>query len=285
MKKERPSWLKKRIPAGSTLNEMEKRLRDHHLNTVCESARCPNIEECFSRQTATFMIMGNTCTRSCKFCAVDGGKPEDLDPSEPQNVAQMVKILRLKHAVITSVTRDDLEDGGVQHFVDTVAEIKRVSPETSVEILTPDFWGKIDLLKILANADWQVFNHNIETVPRLYEKVRPEADYNRSLDVLATMGELCPGRFIKSGLMLGLGEGEAEVITVLEDLYRAGCRLLTLGQYLQPSPQHLPVEKYVHPQEFERYRVIAEKIGLKGIASGPFVRSSYQAETMFNKQV
>jgi lipoic acid synthetase len=277
-----PDWLKKRLPARERYAEIKNLLTDLNLNTVCQSAECPNTGECFSRKTATFMILGNVCTRSCRFCAVTKSKPQKVNPEEPHNVARAVFRLGLKHVVITSVTRDDLDDGGVSQFIKTVEEIRKLTPDVVIELLTPDFKGKEKLLWRLVKADFEIYNHNIETVPTLYNEVRPEADYHRSLQVLKMVKNLKPDLYTKSGIMLGLGEKKEEVLEVLKDLKEANCDFLTIGQYLQPSKEHLEVKEFIHPERFKEYKEIAHKMGFKAVASGPFVRSSYQAEKLIN---
>jgi len=277
-----PDWLKKRLPARERYAEIKNLLTDLNLNTVCQSAECPNTGECFSRKTATFMILGNVCTRSCRFCAVTKSKPQKVNPEEPHNVARAVFRLGLKHVVITSVTRDDLDDGGVSQFIKTVEEIRKLTPDVVIELLTPDFKGKEKLLWRLVKADFEIYNHNIETVPTLYNEVRPEADYHRSLQVLKMVKNLKPDLYTKSGIMLGLGEKKEEVLEVLKDLKEANCDFLTIGQYLQPSKGHLEVKEFIHPERFKEYKEIAYKMGFKAVASGPFVRSSYQAEKLIN---
>ncbi len=277
----KPPWLKKRIPLGSNIQKVSALLEEARLHTVCQEAHCPNLPECFSGRTATFMIMGNMCTRNCRFCAVSYGTPASLDEDEPERVASTAEQLGLRYIVITSVTRDDLEDGGVQHFAETVQAIKRRRPKTLVELLVPDFQGKHSSLNTILSTPPDVLNHNVETVPRLYSQVRPQADYRRSLDLLKRVHARSPSTLTKSGLMLGFGEREPEVIQVIQDLLDVGCRLLTLGQYLQPSRQHHPVIRYLHPEEFEAYKAVGEKMGFLEVASGPFVRSSFRAAQMY----
>jgi lipoyl synthase len=282
MSKKFPEWLTKRLPSHEKMAEIESLLSELELNTICQSAHCPNIGECFAKRTAAFMILGNVCTRHCRFCAVLKGKPEEVNSQEPANLAKAVLKLGLKYAVITSVTRDDLEDGGVNQFIKTVEEIKKVSPQTIVELLTPDFKGEERLFSQLVKADFEVFNHNVETVPGLYREVRPEADYQRSLKVLSMVKSLRPDLYTKSGIMVGLGEEKEEVIAVLRDLRNVECDLLTIGQYLQPSKKHLEVKEFVRPEQFDEYKKVAEEMGFKAVASGPFVRSSYQADHLFD---
>lgn len=272
-----PTWLRKRLPPEALTAPVGAILEELRLSTVCREAHCPNIGECFARGTATFMILGRVCTRGCTFCAVDRGPPEPVDPGEPARVAEAARRLGLRHVVITSVARDDLADGGSSQFA---AAVRAVHSDTqaTVEVLTPDFGGcRIDVERVLDAAP-EVFNHNVETVPRLYAAVRPQADYRRSLDVLSWAAERADAPLTKSGLMLGLGEAEEEVLAVLADLRRSGCRMLTLGQYLAPSRSHHPVVEYVTPERFERLGGLARHMGFETVASGPFVRSSYLAE-------
>ncbi len=276
-----PPWLKRRIPPGGHANRVRALLADLRLSTVCQNALCPNLGECFGSQTATFLIMGEVCTRNCRFCAIRGGAPEPLDPGEPGRVAEAARRLELKHVVVTSVTRDDLPDGGASHFVETVREI-RAAIDASVEILTPDFLGREESILTASECKPDIFNHNVETVPRLYPTVRSMADYKRSLDLLRLVKSKHPDILTKSGFMVGLGETEDEVESLLSDLRGAKCDIVTIGQYLQPSREHLPVERYVHPDEFEAYRKQAENMGFLGVASGPYVRSSYNARKIFD---
>jgi len=279
----KPPWLKKRVSAGQGYHRVVRLLRECRLHTVCEEALCPNLGECFSNGTATFMILGEYCTRNCRFCAVKKGIPEPPDKEEPQKVADAVKALELRYAVVTSVTRDDLPDGGAGHFADTIRAIKHRNPETKVEVLIPDFQGSAEDLKTVVAAAPHVLNHNLETVPRLYPQVRPQAEYHRSLKLIRRTGEMDHGPATKSGLMLGLGETHEEVEKVLHELLTAGCRLLTLGQYLAPSKDHHPVVAYVPPEEFSKWKETALDMGFCGVASGPFVRSSFHAGEMFEK--
>lgn len=273
-----PSWIKRRFPPQEEWESVQRLLRTLALHTVCESARCPNIGECFRRGTATFLILGNVCTRSCRFCAVAKGTPGPLDPEEPERVAEAAQRLNLKHVVVTSVTRDDLPDGGAGHFAATIGAIRRVLPQATVEVLVPDFQGKEEALDTVLAARPDVLNHNVETVPRLYPSVRPQAHYERSLWLLKRAKEKAPGILTKSGLMVGLGETREEVEGVLRDLRGVQCDIVTIGQYLRPSVHHLPVAAYVPPEEFAYYREYALRLGFLGVASGPFVRSSYRAE-------
>lgn len=275
----KPDWIRIKLPAGDKVNQIKQSLRENRLHTVCEEAACPNLGECFNHGTATFMIMGDLCTRRCPFCDVAHGKPKPLDANEPHHLATTIAAMGLKYVVITSVNRDDLRDGGAGHFAACIAAIRRESPETTIEILTPDFRGRMDkALDILQDQPCDVFNHNLETVPRLYLEARPGADYQTSLQLLQRHKQLLPDVPTKSGLMLGLGETEAEVIQVLRDLLAHGCSMLTLGQYLQPSKEHLAVKEYIHPEQFKRYAGIARELGFKQVASAPLVRSSYHAD-------
>jgi len=275
----KPRWIRARAPSGPDVARVKAILREHHLHTVCEEAACPNLGECFGHGTATFMIMGGVCTRRCPFCDVAHGRPEPLDPKEPAELAATVAALALRFAVITSVDRDDLRDGGAGHFAACIRELRRQSPATGIEILVPDFRGREErALELLAAEPPDIFNHNLETVPGLYRKVRPGADYAGSLRLLKRYGELRPEVPTKSGLMLGLGESRDELLAVLEALREHGCRHLTLGQYLQPSRHHLPVERYLEPEEFAELGALAKAMGFTNVASGPLVRSSYHAE-------
>ena len=277
----KPDWLKRRLPTGETFNEVRELIEAGKLHTVCQEAKCPNIWECYSHRTATFLILGERCTRNCRFCSVAAGLPEPLDLDEPGRVAEAVERMGLKYAVVTSVTRDDLPDGGAAHFAATIGEIRRRVPEAEIEVLIPDFQGDRAALETVLRARPDVLNHNIETVPRLYSRVRPRADYRRSLELLRRAGESAPLIPTKSGLMLGLGEQPEEIRQTLQDLREVGCRILTLGQYLQPSPAHLPVESYVPPEDFENWRKTALDLGFSEVASAPFVRSSYHAQKSF----
>jgi lipoyl synthase len=273
----RPDWMKRRIPAGREFGKVNRLLQGLHLNTVCQSADCPNMGECFGSGTATFLILGGICTRNCGFCSVPKGKPLEVDPAEADNVAQAALSLGLKHVVITSVTRDDLSDGGAGQFAACIIKVRELCPAASIEVLTPDFGGNMDALTSVLDAGPDVFNHNIETVPRLYASVRPEADYKLSLDVLRAAGSRS---MVKSGIMVGLGEIPNEVVEVFSDLVAAGVSAVTVGQYLQPSPKHLPIAEYVHPDKFKYYEEKAYSAGIMKVFSGPFVRSSYHAEVM-----
>jgi lipoyl synthase len=278
----KPDWLKRRLPTGETFNQVREIIEAGRLHTVCQEAKCPNIWECYSHRTATFLIMGERCTRNCRFCAVTPGAPEPFDPQEPARVAEAVERMGLKYVVVTSVTRDDLPDGGAAHFAATIEAIRRRLLQVEIEVLIPDFQGERTSLETVLRARPNVLNHNIETVPRLYPLVRPQADYRRSLELLRRAAEFAPAIPTKSGLMLGLGEQPEEIRQALEDLRNAGCRILTLGQYLQPSPGHMSVEAYVPPEEFDAWRKAALTMGFSEVASAPFVRSSYHARESFN---
>ncbi len=271
--------MKRRLPRGEAYGRVQALIARGGLHTVCQEARCPNLWECYARNTATFLILGDRCTRDCRFCAVTPGTPEPPDPDEPERVARAAAEMGLSYVVITSVTRDDLADGGAAHFAATLAAVRRRLPKARVEILIPDFQGRLEALSTVIRAAPDVINHNVETVPRLYPRVRPQADYRRSLELLSRVA--ASGIPAKSGLMLGLGEGAEEVRSVLEELHRAGCRILTLGQYLRPSAAHLPVASWVTPEEFERWRRLASAIGFEEVASAPLVRSSYRADRSF----
>ena len=279
----KPSWIRAKAPTGRGVNRIKKILREKKLSSVCEEAMCPNLGECFSHGTATFMIMGDICTRRCPFCDVAHGKPQPLDTDEPLQLAQAVAQMALKYVVVTSVDRDDLRDGGAAHFAECIQAIRQQSPTTRIEVLVPDFRGREQkALDILAATPPDVFNHNLETVPRLYRQCRPGADYQGSLELLQAYKKLNPETLTKSGIMLGLGETREEILAVLQDLRRHDCDMLTLGQYLQPSKDHLPVERFVTPDEFEELRIIAEDMGFSNVASGPMVRSSYHADLQAN---
>ncbi len=273
----KPPWLKQRIPAGATYQEVHRIIRRSKLHTVCQEAHCPNLGECFSQGTATFLILGDRCTRNCRFCAVAHGPIGSPDIEEPRRVAEAVQNMGLRFVVVTSVTRDDLSDGGSGHFAQTIREIRRLVPKARIEVLVPDFQGSDRALTTVVQARPDVFNHNLETVVRLYPKVRPGADYHGSLQLLKQVGELSPDIPTKSGLMLGLGESPEEVRQALFDLLEVECRILTLGQDLQPSRDHLAVERFVRPEEFVEWRQVALEMGFREVASGPFVRSSYRA--------
>ncbi len=272
-----PPWLKVRAPGGPGFSETRATVRDLELHTVCEEAHCPNIAECWGHRTATIMLLGDTCTRNCSFCAVHHGRPLQVDPDEPGRVAEAVAALGLRHVVVTSVNRDDLADGGAAHFAATARAIKARVPESRVEVLVPDFQGDADAVRTVVASPIEIFNHNIETVPRLYKRVRPGARYERSLGVLAAARRARAGCLTKAGLMLGLGETREEILRVFVDLRLVDCDILTLGQYLRPSADHLPIERYVTPEEFAALRSDALAAGFRHVESGPLVRSSYHA--------
>ncbi len=275
----KPEWIRAKAPTGKKVMQIRRILREKGLSSVCEEAACPNLGECFHHGTATFMIMGDICTRRCPFCDVAHGKPQPLDPSEPEQLAEAIAAMQLKYVVITSVDRDDLRDGGARHFADCIATLRERMPATRIETLVPDFRGRIDTaVEILSNTPPDVFNHNLETIPRLYRQARPGADYQGSLNLLQAFRQKQPGVPTKSGLMLGLGETLEEVEQVMRDLRDQGCEMLTLGQYLQPSRDHLPVVRYVPPVEFDELRMLGEGLGFTNVASGPMVRSSYHAD-------
>jgi lipoic acid synthetase len=283
----KPSWIRARAPTGDRVRQLKATLRKNNLYTVCEEASCPNLGECFSMGTATFMIMGDICTRRCPFCDVGHGRPNPLNTKEPRNLARTIQGMGLRYVVITSVDRDDLRDGGAQHFVDCIEQTRCLSPQIQIEILVPDFRGRMDVaLEILTQAPPDVFNHNLESVPSLYKKIRPGSDYQWSLDLLKKFKQKHPDVPTKSGLMLGLGEEIPEVKQVLRDMRQHDINMLTLGQYLQPSLDHLAVERFVPPDEFDQLGQFARSIGFDQVASGPMVRSSYhadlQAETVLN---
>lgn len=272
-----PEWLTIRLPRPDTINEVQAMMRGKNLHTVCESARCPNLPECWSKKTATFMILGDTCTRSCGFCAIKVGKGLELDPFEPLNVAKATKELGLKHVVVTSVARDDLKDQGAAQFAKTIRALHKEIPNVIVEILTPDFKGDADCIRTVCEASPEIYNHNIETVERLHTIVRPQAKYDRTLSVLTQVKQIDPRIYTKSGIMLGLGETKEEVVQTLEDLRAIGVDAITIGQYLRPTMKHLPVVEYIHPDVFKEYEAIGEEMGFAFVASGPFIRSSYNA--------
>jgi lipoyl synthase len=275
----KPPWIRAKSPATPEVARLKKILRDNALHTVCEEAACPNLGECFGHGTATFMIMGDICTRRCPFCDVAHGRPNPLDAREPENLARTIRAMGLNYVVVTSVDRDDLRDGGAAHFAACIARIRVLNPATRIEVLVPDFRGRMDVaLEHFATAPPDVFNHNLETVPRLYKQARPGADYQWSLELLARFKTQHPRLPTKSGLMLGLGEALGEVEAVMRDLRLHGCEMLTLGQYLQPSRHHLPVARFVTPEEFDRLAEIGRAMGFAHVASGPMVRSSYHAD-------
>ena len=282
-RKHKPEWLRRRFSFKASMTEVKDLLVDLNLNTVCQEAHCPNQLECFGNHTATFMILGDHCTRNCTFCAVKYGSQELPDPEEPKGVAEAVSLLGLKYVVLTSVTRDDLSDGGAAHFAATIRAIRELGSEISVEVLVPDFQGSTEALATVLTAAPAVLNHNLETVPRLYPAVRPQANYHRSLRLLEEVKRLAPGTVSKSGFMVGLGEKREEVSALLRDLRKVGCDLVTIGQYLRPSREHHPVVEYIPPDIFQSYRVEAQSLGFLGVASGPYVRSSYQAEKLHRK--
>ncbi len=275
----KPEWIRVKHGSGAGYNDVKRVLREHQLHTVCEEASCPNIGECFSKGTATFMILGDVCTRRCPFCDVAHGKPQPPDTSEPENLARSIGLLKLKYAVITSVDRDDLRDGGARHFADCLAAIRASAPDTRLEILVPDFRGRLEVaLEALAASLPDVFNHNLETVPRLYSMARPGADYAHSLQLLKEFKARFPHVSTKSGLMLGMGETDEEVLQVMRDLRAHDVDMLTIGQYLQPSDGHLPVLRYVPPETFAGFELAAKEMGFAHAACGPMVRSSYFAD-------
>lgn len=275
----KPEWIRIKLTANEDITHIKTILRKNNLHSVCEEAACPNLNECFSLGTATFMIMGDLCTRRCPFCDVAHGKPLPLDVNEPANLAKTIKELALKYVVITSVDRDDLRDGGAGHYVACIAATRERSPTTKIEVLVPDFRGRVDIaLERLKTAPVDVFNHNLETIPRLYKQARPGANYQQSLDLLKAYHKVLPEVPTKSGLMLGIGETQEEVLAVMRDLREHHCSILTLGQYLQPSTDHLAVQRYITPDEFDEYAVLAKQVGFKQVASGPMVRSSYHAD-------
>jgi len=282
MPRRHPDWIKVKAPGNPNYLRLKKLMREKNLHTVCEEARCPNIGECWGNKTATFLILGDTCTRGCRFCAIDKGKPLALDPEEPRNVGLTVKDLGLEHIVVTSVNRDDLPDGGANHFAKTVFWIKNLNPGIRVELLIPDFEGNLAALKTVVNSGIEILNHNIETVPRLYGKVRPGHTYECSVNILKTAKEIQPVVLTKTGMMLGVGETKEEVITTLHELKENHVDIVTLGQYLQPSPKLLKVERYLHPDEFLEFKAEADKLGFRHVESGPLVRSSYHAWSHVN---
>ena len=275
----KPSWIRTKLPTSQRFQDIKSILRKNSLFTVCEEASCPNIGECFSKGTATFMILGDMCTRRCPFCDVAHGRPEPADPAEPKRLAETISSLGLSYVVITSVDRDDLRDGGATHFVDCIKQIRLKCPQTKIEILTPDFRGRLDkALNILSESPPDVMNHNLETVPRLYRKARPGASYENSLNLLMEFKKHHPNVLTKSGLMVGLGETDEVITSVMDDLNEKLVDMVTIGQYLQPTNGHLPVERFVHPDQFEKFKIYGDKLGFKHVASGPLVRSSYHAD-------
>jgi lipoic acid synthetase len=273
----KPDWIRVKAPVSKEYNQTKDIVRQHNLKTVCEEAACPNIGECWAQKHATFMILGSVCTRACAFCNVATGRPDLLDPHEPDNVAEAVKKLGLAHVVITSVDRDDLDDGGAEHFAQTIAAVRKASPHTTIEILTPDFLRKNGAIEVVTRAKPDVFNHNFETVPRLYPTVRPGARYFTSISLLAKVKELDPSMFTKSGMMVGLGETKEEIMQVMDDLRAADVDFLTIGQYLQPTAKHHPIDRFVTPDEFKEYEQMARGKGFLMVSSSPLTRSSYHA--------
>jgi lipoic acid synthetase len=282
----RPDWLKVRIPSGETFFEVRRILRSHNLNTICEDAMCPNIAECWgNHRTATFMILGDVCTRACAFCAVTSGKPTEYDLMEPARVAAAIADLKLRHAVITSVDRDDLNDGGAMIFAQTVREIRKLDPNVKIELLTPDFQGSLQSVKTIIDAGPDIFSHNIETVRRLYPTVRFKSDYTASFGLLKVAKGMASNIFIKTGIMLGLGETKEEVIELMQHAIEAGVDILTIGQYLRPSMKHAEIKRYYHPDEFAELRETGRNLGIRWVFSGPLVRSSYHAEDVFEQMI
>ncbi|MBP6429568.1 MAG: lipoyl synthase [Bacteroidales bacterium] len=275
----KPSWLKVKLAQGENYSKVKKIVELNQLHTICSSGKCPNIGECWTKGTATFMIAGEICTRSCKFCATQSGKPLPLDSEEPQKIAQSVKLMQLRHCVITSVDRDELEDKGANHWAETIKEIRKVNPNTIIEVLTPDFDNIDELLNIVFQAKPDIFGHNMETVKRLSPQIRSRAKYDLSLDVLRKASKA--GIISKSGIMLGLGETEEEVFELMKDLREVNCNLLTIGQYLQPTTQNIPVQEYIHPDQFAKYKEMGMGLGFDNVESGPLVRSSYMAKETF----
>jgi lipoic acid synthetase len=277
--KRKPEWIRAKSHGDPNVQHIKDMLREHNLHSVCEEAACPNLGECFAHGTATFLIMGNICTRRCPFCDVAHGRPDPLDENEPAHLAKTIAAMKLKHVVVTSVDRDDLRDGGAGHFIRCIDQIRQQSPSTDIEILVPDFRGRMDVaLEILTQSPPDIFNHNLESIPRLYKAVRPGSDYQWSLNLIKRFQAMHPDVPTKSGLMLGLGETMDEVKQVMQDLRDHGCRMLTLGQYLQPSRHHLAVERFVTPEEFDELGRIGKEMGFDHVASGPMVRSSYHAD-------
>ena len=275
----KPDWLRVKAPQWERVGNVKTLLRDLQLNTVCEEASCPNIGECFSAGTATFLIMGPACTRACPYCDIDfEKKPQALDPTEPWRLAEAVNRMGLNHVVITAVNRDDLSDGGASQFVRCIEEVRKASPKTTIEVLIPDLCGNWNALADILKAQPEVLNHNTETVPRLYRRVRPQANYEQSLELLRRTRELAPWVYTKSGIMVGLGETDAEVREVMADLHRVDCDILTIGQYLQPSDKHLQLQDFITPEQFDTWRVIGEEMGFLQVVSSPLTRSSYHAE-------
>ena len=282
----RPEWLKVRIPSGENFFEVRRILRSHQLNTICEDAMCPNIAECWGKhRTATFMILGNICTRACAFCAVTSGRPTEYDLMEPARVAAAIADLRLRHAVITSVDRDDLADGGAMVFAETVREIRKLDPRVKIELLTPDFQGSLQSVRMIMDARPDIFSHNIETVRRLYPAIRFKSDYTRSFGLLKAAKMMDSDIFIKTGIMVGLGEEWEEVVELMHDAVDSGVDIFTIGQYLRPSMKHAEIRKYYHPEEFAELGEIGRRLGIRWVFSGPLVRSSYHAEDVFEEMM
>lgn len=274
----KPEWLKVRLPAGNNYSHLKNLMREQGLHTVCEEAMCPNIGECWNRGTATFLLMGDICTRSCGFCHIKTGRPQALDEDEPRRVAESVLAMRLSHCVLTSVNRDELPNGGAHIFANTIHEIRQRRPHCTIEVLIPDFKGNLAALQEVMDARPEILNHNTETVPRLYRTVRPQANYQQTLKVLSNAKILDPGTTTKTGIMVGLGETKEEVLAVMRNLRGHGVDILTIGQYLRPSPLHLPIYRYVHPNEFKEFHDVGMELGFRWVESGPLVRSSYHAE-------
>ena len=282
----RPAWLRVRIPGGDNFVEVRRILRSHQLNTICEDAMCPNIAECWGvHRTATFMILGSICTRACAFCAVTSGRPAEYDLLEPSRVATAIADLKLKHAVITSVDRDDLADGGAMIFAETVRQIRTLDVRVKVELLTPDFQGSLESVRTIVDARPDIFSHNIETVPRLYPAIRFKSGYRRSFDLLKAAKAMDSSLFVKTGIMLGLGEEKEEVVELMQDSVEAGVDILTIGQYLRPSMKHAEIKKYYHPDEFAQLGEVGRALGIRWVFSGPLVRSSYHAEDVFEEMM
>jgi len=282
----RPSWLKVRIPSGENFFEVRRILRSRKLNTICEDAMCPNIAECWGKhRTATFMILGDICTRACAFCAVTSGRPTEYDLAEPARVAAAIAELKLKHAVITSVDRDDLKDGGAMIFAETVREIRKLDEDVKIELLTPDFQGSLESVKTIIDAGPDIFSHNIETIRRLYPTIRFKSDYTTSFGLLKAAKEMNREIFIKTGIMIGLGEEKEEIVDVMQHAVEAGVDILTIGQYLRPSAKHAEIKKYYHPDEFAELREVGRQLGIRWVFSGPLVRSSYHAEDVFDQMM
>jgi lipoyl synthase len=282
----RPDWLKVRIPSGDTFFAVRQILRSHQLNTICEDAMCPNIAECWGKhRTATFMILGNICTRACAFCAVTSGRPTEYDLMEPARVAAAIADLKLKHAVITSVDRDDLKDGGAMIFAETVREIRKLDSDVKIELLTPDFQGSLDSVRTIIDAGPDIFSHNIETVRRLYPSIRFKSDYTTSFGLLKAAKGMASKAYTKTGIMVGLGETKEEIVELLEHAVEAGIDIFTIGQYLRPSMKHAEIKKYYHPDEFKEFSEIGRSLGIRWVFSGPLVRSSYHAEDVFDQMM